>query len=190
MATGQAVHGAVEELVACFKERLGKHYTALVNAGVTLEDLRNQRDALVEVMAKALPAASPTAADVSGPVWTTEQVRVALGKERGPITRQAVDDRVRRGTLMALRVRGDRERAYPLWQFQKLDGAWQVVPGLAAVLRVLPENVVDRWTVASWMRQPNPSLNSETPLQRLQREGDASDRLLEVADATAQRWAH
>jgi hypothetical protein len=126
---------------------------------------------------------------VSGPVWTTEQVRRALGGETGPVTRQAVDDRVRRATLLALRVRERGERAYPLWQFQNVAGSWAVIPGLAALLRVIPETLVDRWTLASWLRQPNPGLGDTTPLEHLQSAGAATEELLSVAQATARRWA-
>lgn len=43
------------------------------------------------------------------------------------MSRQAVDDRVRRGTLLALRVAGHGERAYPRWQFVHGQGRWEVL---------------------------------------------------------------
>ena len=105
------------------------------------------------------------------------------------VSRQAVDDRVRRGTLLALRVAEHGERAYPLWQFVHRQDRWEVLPGLAALLRAVPETVTDRWTLASWLRQPHPALDGHTPLHQLLEHGQADEHLLAVARATAARWA-
>ncbi len=55
-------------------------------------------------MEQQMPRLPGGTAQVSGPVWTTEQVRVILGRRGSPISRQAVHDRVQRGTLLVLRV--------------------------------------------------------------------------------------
>jgi hypothetical protein len=160
-----------------------------------LDEFKRQTDTVAAAMKQMQPTRPPTpapsaAAQVSGPVWSTEQVRVALGRRGGaPVSRQAVDDRVRRGTLLALRVAEHGERAYPLWQFVHGQGRWEVLPGLAALLRAVPETVADRWTLASWLRQPHPALNERSPLQHLTEHGQADEQLLRIAQATAARWA-
>jgi len=169
--------------------RVGQRFALLLSAGVGVDELERETDTLVAAMEKMLPAPS-VPAQVSGPVWTTEQVRVALGRPGGaPVSRQAVDDRVRRGTLLALRVAEHGERAYPLWQFAHHHDRWEVLPGLAAVLRAVPETVTDRWTLASWLRQPHPAMDGHTPLDQLLEHGHADEHLLAVARATAARWA-
>lgn len=180
---------AAERLLTRLGPRVGQRFASLLSSGVGVEELERETDTLVAAMEQMLPAPS-AAAQVSGPVWTTEQVRVALGRPGGvPVSRQAVDDRVRRGTLLALRVAEHGERAYPLWQFVHSDGRWDVLAGLAAVLRAVPETVADRWTLASWLRQPHPGLDAHTPLDHLIEHGHADEHLLQVARATAARWA-
>jgi len=180
---------AAERLLTRLGPRVGQRFALLLSSGVGVEELERETDTLVAAMEQMLPAPS-VPAQVSGPVWTTEQVRVALGRPGGvPVSRQAVDDRVRRGTLLALRVAEHGERAYPLWQFAHHHDRWEVLPGLAALLRAVPETVTDRWTLASWLRQPHPALDGHTPLDHLIEHGHADEHLLEVARATAARWA-
>jgi len=81
------------------------------------------------------------------------------------------------------------ERAYPLWRFAHREDRWEVFPGLAALLRAVLETVTDRWTLASWLRQPHPALDGHTPLRHLLEHGHADEHLLAVARATAARWA-
>lgn len=179
---------AAERLLSRLGPRVGRRFALLISAGVAVEELERETDTLVDAMERLLPAPSP-AAKVSGPVWITEQVRVALGPPGAPISRQAVDDRVRRGTLLALRVAEHGERAYPLWQFHQRDGRWEVLPGLVEVLRAVPETVTDRWTLASWVRQPHPALDDRSPLDWLIERGAADGRPLTAARAAAARWA-
>ncbi len=180
---------AAERLLTRLGPRVGQRFALLLSAGVGVDELERETDTLVAAMEQMLPTPS-VPAQVSDPVWTTEQVRVALGRPGGPpVSRQAVDDRVRRGTLLALRVAEHGERAYPLWQFVHRHDRWEVLPGLAALLRAVPETVTDRWTLASWLRQPHPALDGHTPLDHLLEHGHADEHLLQVARATAARWA-
>lgn len=182
------VQAAADQLLSRLRPRVGRRFALLVGAGVPVEELERETDSLVDAMEQLLPAPSP-AAQVSGPVWTTEQVRVALSRSATPVSRQAIDDRVRRGTVLALRVTESGERAYPLWQFRRSAGRWEVLPGLADVLRAVPETVADRWTLASWLRQPHPGLDGQTPLERLIEHKAADERLLSIVRATGARWA-
>jgi hypothetical protein len=98
-----------------------------------------------EILAYMLPRRSPWA-KVLGPVYSTAQVKSLLGGSR-----QAVNDRVRRRTLLALRTTDD-HLVYPSFQFE----GTKVLPGLAEVLQAVGD-VVDNWTLASWLVAPQPN---------------------------------
>lgn len=118
-----------------------------------------------------------------GPVYLTEQVRALLGG----VSRQALADRAKRGTLLALKTR-DGATVYPAWQLTT-DG--QVLPGLAEVLRLFAADehgeVVDGWTLASWLRTPLPELDGDSVTDRL-RAGDVAAARQAAARAAA-RWS-
>jgi len=104
VVTSADAQAAAERLLTRLGPRVGQRFALLLSSGVGVDELERETDTLVAAMEKMLPAPS-VPAQVSGPVWTTGQVRVALGRPGGaPVSRQAVDDRVRRGTLLALRV--------------------------------------------------------------------------------------
>jgi len=166
---------------------------ALAAEGIDLQHIDLHTDQLADAMLQALPSppasSTPTShAQVSGPVWSTEQVRKALGADGKSITRQAVADRIQRNTLLGLQVKERGERAYPLWQFVKHDGTWTVMPGLAAILQAVPESVLDRWTLASWLQQPHPTLRDKTPLEALK--AGRHEDVTVAAKALAERWSH
>lgn len=76
------------------------------------------------------------------------------------ITRQAVDNRRKRGKLVAVEL-GRRGYAYPAWQFQ--GGA--VLPGLDRVLATFPEP--GTWALIAFMLNGNAWLSGERPLDAL-----------------------
>ena len=86
----------------------------------------------------------------------------------GGISKQAVDKRRERQTILAL-PRGGGEYAFPLWQFDEgtRDG---LVPGLAGVLRSF--SVENPWMRAEFMLAPNDRLGGKRPLDAL-RDGEA-----------------
>lgn len=90
-----------------------------------------------------------------GGVVSAQVMGEALG-----LSRQAVDKRRKRGTLLGLSL-GRRGYAYPVWQIE-LDG-------LAEVLVELSE--LDPWTQAAFMLTPNRWLSGMSPLEAL-RTGD------------------
>lgn len=90
------------------------------------------------------------------------------------ISRQAIDKRRRRGTLIGMSL-GRRGYAYPSWQIG-LDGLETVLAELRGY---------DAWTLAAFMLTPNPWLDGESPLAGLRR-GD-QDR---VADAARMYGEH
>lgn len=80
----------------------------------------------------------------------------------GGVSKQAVNDRVRRHRLLALRT-GSGRLVYPVAQF---DGE-RVVAGLSDVLDVLVPDDTEAWMVASWLTTPDPELAGRTPLEAL-----------------------
>jgi hypothetical protein len=76
------------------------------------------------------------------------------------ITDQALDERRRAGTLLAIREGGDWR--YPACQFEQGD----VVPGLAEVVRGLAE--AGPWVTLDFLLAPDTVLGGRTPLQALQ----------------------
>lgn len=122
------------------------------------------------------PAASPWD-DLVGPFVRADGVRARL-----KITRQAVAAKAsRRRLLRVITVEG--EHLYPLWQF---DGLPRLKPGLVDVLVLFPEPVVDGWTLAVWLRTPDPELG-EVPFDLIER-GEL-DRVRAVARSAARSLA-
>ena len=92
------------------------------------------------------------------------------------ISRQAVSDRERKGTLLAVMEGG--QLRFPLWQFDPM-GTGGVVEGLPRTLHVLDENgALSPLAKMSWLRKANPSLGGDTPLEALR-----TGRLDEVLSA-------
>lgn len=90
-------------------------------------------------------------------------------------TRQTPHDRVRAGSLLAVRERGGLR--FPRWQFDA-DGPDGVLPGFSYVLRALDISPLEK---ISWFVRPNPYLEGRTPLEAL-RAGE-TERLVPVARA-------
>ncbi len=103
--------------------------------------------------------------DAVGPFYDTVGVMTLLGG----VSKQAVNDRVRRHRLLALRT-GSGRLVYPVAQF---DGE-RVVDGLSDVLDVLVPDDTEAWMVASWLTTPDPELAGHTPLEAL-RSGERTE---------------
>jgi len=106
--------------------------------------------------------------------------RSGLPGPPGALRRPVAAKAARRRLLRT--VTADGEHLYPLWQFDG-DG---LVPGLAEVLAMFPERSVDGWTLAAWLRTPDPDLG-EAPLDALVR-GDV-ERVRAVARSSARALA-
>jgi len=129
-------------------------------------------------MMRTIPEPSPWAR-VLGPVYTTASLRPLLGG----VSRQAIEDRIKRGTLLALTT-ADRKRVFPAFQF---DDDFRPIPGLSDVLAALRPAGED-WTIASWLTHPHPGLGDTAPIEWL-RAGHPADRVLAIAQTTGKRWA-
>jgi len=110
-----------------------------------------------------------------GTFYDADGVRRLLSRSGRPVSKQAVSKR--RG-LLALRS-GSGRVVYPSFQFR--DGL--PLPGLEPVLALLPESLVSRWTVASWLASPQPDVDGDRPADLLAA-GDIA-----VVVAAAQLWA-
>lgn len=113
-----------------------------------------------------------------GAFYDTDGVRALLGGEGAPVTRQAVHKR--RG-LLAL-MTGNGRVVYPAVQFR----GRRLAPGLERVLAELPEEIVSRWTVASWLASPEAGLNGERPIDVL---FDADEGAIAAVVTCARQWA-
>ena len=172
---------AADRFAAEVLDQVAKDLEALMEdveaAGVEPDALGTPSE-VARRMVATIPQPSPWA-KVVGPVYTTGGVRALLGG----ITRQAVDDRINRGTLFALTT-ADRRRVFPAFQFddrnEPLDGLVEVI----APLRPL----ADEWMIASWLTQPAGELDGRSPVVWL-RERREPGRLDAFARSTGSRWA-
>ena len=139
---------------------------------------RDDLTSMARAAAQHVLDTAPTWVEHLGAFHDTEGVQRLLSRRGAPISRQAVHKR--RG-LLALTT-GSGQVVYPAFQF---DGP-RPVPGLAAVLDALPEAVVSRWTVASWLVSPDAELGGARPLEVLREQGPEGQ--LAVLDA-ARRWS-
>ncbi|MHB8452780.1 MAG: hypothetical protein ACYDAQ_20350 [Mycobacteriales bacterium] len=125
----------------------------------------------------AVPVVHPWDEQV-GPFYDTSGLRIFLG-----VTKQAIADRVRRRTLLAV-VRREGQVLYPAFQFRGRE----MVPGLNEVLAVFREVRVDGWVVAAWLTTPAARLGWTTPVGWLSGDGAVPTDVGLAADA-AGRWA-
>lgn len=110
-----------------------------------------------------------------GAFYDTDGVRALLGKPGQPVSKQAVS---KRPDLLALTT-GSGRKVFPQLQFQ----GRAPVAGLGEVLGVLPEPLVSRWTVASWLVSPAPDLDGQRPIDAL------ADGNRSAVTAAARSWA-
>ncbi|ROP44976.1 hypothetical protein [Pseudokineococcus lusitanus] len=143
-------------------------------AGTVLDRIDDPGVAAAEAVDHVLGSAERWT-DHLGGFYDVDGLRTVLARDGRPVSRQAVSKR--RG-LLALTT-GSGRVVYP--RFQLVGGA--PLAGVDGVLRELPEDLVSRWTVASWFVSAQPDLDGDTPVQRL-REGDVA-----AAVASARAWA-
>jgi len=160
-------------LIAAFTAQLAQYDPTGALVARSDDVLSMARDAAQHVLDTA-----STWVEHLGAFYDTEGVQKLLSRNGAPITRQAVHKR--RG-LLALTT-GSGQVVYPAFQF---DGQ-HPVPGLASVLDVLPDGLVSRWTVASWLVSPEAELDGERPADVLRDQGPEGH--LAVLGA-ARRWA-
>ena len=152
--------------------------TVYAERGRSLKDLGSAKE-LAARMVAIVP--SPSEWDeVLGPFYSTSRVTGLLGN----VSRQAVADRRRRGTLLGLRT-ADGAWVYPTFQFGPKS---EVLAGLPAVLQCFAESAADDWTLAAWLVAPQRGLGGASIVGWLA-SGKAVDKVLPLAHAQAERYA-
>jgi hypothetical protein len=167
---------AYERYVDAAAERFREELMAVVaeqeRAGLAPRNVLGDPGEFAERAVHTLaPVPSPWDA-LAGPFVQTDGVQARLG-----ISRQAVASKAARRRLLRV-VTSDDVHLYPLWQFEGRG----VVEGLSDVLALFPEQAVDGWTLAGWLRTPEPELG-EAPFDALVR-GEV-ESVLTVARAAA-----
>lgn len=106
-----------------------------------------------------------------GVFYDVNDVGRLLSRNGEPLSRQAVS---KRKNLLALTTESKRV-VYPSFQFRDRT----VVSGLDRVLEQLPENLISRWTLASWLVSHEPELGGARPINALH-QGDV-DYVVSIA---------
>lgn len=131
----------------------------------------------IGLITSVIPQVAPNALNEEvGPFYDTPSVMTVLGG----VSKQAVDARRRKHTILALRTADDRW-VYPVFQFTDSTVDPRLVPAIQA-LKDAPG-----WSTALWFVTRNPDLDNQTPLDWAR--GDQPEELL-VASArrTAREW--
>jgi len=129
-------------------------------------------------------ATVPTASrwdDLLGPFYSTAK----LEKLWGGISRQAIADRRKRGTVLGLKT-ADGVVVYPVFQFDEKN---RILPGLPEVLQCFRGVPVDDWTLAGWLVSPLRLLEGRSVVDWLRRGGELEPVLTLARDA-ARRFSN
>lgn len=146
----------VQRAAQRFAERLAGLVRRYRGEGREPGEVLGDPEALADrALAAQAPVASPWDERI-GPFLRSEGVQARLG-----ITRQAVAAKAARRRLLRV-FTADGVALFPVWQFE--DG--RVVPGLAEVLALFPEDAIDGWTLAGWLRSVDAELG-DIPLDVL-----------------------
>jgi len=159
---------------------LAERASALTAQGRSLSDLGDVDD-FAERMVAALPTRHPYDEPL-GPFYDTTGLVAWLG-----VSRQAVADRVRRGTLLACRS-SDGHLLYPSLQFAR-DGA--VRPGVFEAVGEFTRSGADGWAIALWLTTPSEAFDGHSAVDYLvlhRSSAAAVERVVSVATADARSW--
>lgn len=133
-----------------------------------------QMKTLSDWVGTGTPAVADSAlVDTIGPSWSSAKLR----SELGDVSRQALNQRVKRGTLLGLPT-SDGATVYPVFQFRRRGVRVEIMPGLPSVLKALTDQ--SAWAVAVLLNTAAPELDGATPVEWARRGGDAA-RLEELA---------
>lgn len=153
-----------EEAVRAFAETAGQ-----LLAGAEMSEAEARRAAMLAVAEAAWE-------ETLGPLLSSSQVRELLG-----VSRQRVDQLVRRKRLIGLRERLGRRR-YPLFQFNEERASEPLVSSFW----IVADGTASDWTAASWCVQEDSALGGLSPVEWVRRRKDP-ERLLQVARQDAAR---
>jgi hypothetical protein len=187
--TPRKVAASREQALTDYREAFVAELDRLVVPAV-IERLRAGATALApQELAQRMLAVSPAPAPKNkmaeqvGPTYfDTAGVMVVLAEPgAAPVSKQAVEHRRKRGTVLALQT-SDKRWIYPTWQFRHND----VMPGLPSVLGVFRRHPT--WSVATWLTTPSGDLDGKTAVEWLE-DGQEPERVMRLARHTAARWA-
>ncbi|HEV7196912.1 MAG TPA: hypothetical protein VGN19_13325 [Pedococcus sp.] len=171
---------AVDALAAAVRDRVVAREAELREQGRLLD--LSDIEGLADRMLAALPTVHPLDEPL-GPFYDTAGLVTWLG-----ISRQAVFDRVRRGTLLACRT-ADGHLVYPSLQFGR---AGQVRPGVQEAVGAFVRRGVDGWTIGTWLTAPSEVFGGQSAVDYLVVHRSSSTAVRWVAQSAAQdaaRWA-
>jgi len=166
----------IAEATSEFEQELSRIVAEHEQAGRGARSVLGEPRAFADRVVRASVPVASVWDELVGPFLRSEGVQARL-----EITRQAVAAKAARRRLLRT-ITIDGEHLYPLWQF---DGR-RLLAGLAPVLALFPEQAVDGWTLAAWLRTPDPDLG-EAPIDALLR-GEV-DRVRIVAHTAARSLA-
>ncbi|MBC7463389.1 MAG: hypothetical protein H7227_03900 [Actinobacteria bacterium] len=162
-------------VVENFLEMLAKELYLLDPQGHQLSRVEDAQRFARETAEKVIDS-SKSWQEHLGTFYDAEGVRHLLARGDKPLTRQAIS---KRKNLLALTT-GSRAVVYPSFQFKNRT----VVAGMGEVLAQLPEELLSRWTLASWLVSKETELGDQAPID-LMRQGNA-DAVVSIA----RQWAH
>ena len=165
-----------ERVLALVSARLGVRLDELLAAGMPVESLGSPEQVADQLVA-ALPATRHAYDLELGPFYDTAGLTHWLG-----VSRQALADRVRRGSLLACRTQ-DGHLVYPAFQF---DGSGGIRAGLAPVLKIFAG--YDGWLVATWLTTATDALDGSSAMDWLALGRDET-AVTDLARADAGGWA-
>lgn len=176
----QLAETAVEELVDAVRSGIAARAAQLAEQGRRLD--LGDPGALAERMLAALPTVHP-ADEPLGPFYDTAGLVSWLG-----ISRQALFDRVRRGTVLACRT-SDGHLLYPSLQFSR-QGV--VRPGIQEAVGAFVRRGADGWAVGAWLTTPSEVFDGHSAVDYLvvhRSSATAVERVATAAAADAAAWA-
>ncbi len=172
---------AAGELLSTVERLLEERIAALAEQGRSLRSLGDLEE-LAATMVAALPTVHPHDTAL-GPFYDTSGLIQWLR-----VSRQALADRVHRGTLLACRS-ADGHLLYPALQFGRTG---QVRPGVVDAVGILARSGADGWTIGTWLTSPTPAFDGQSAVDYLvvHRSSQAAvERVAAVARADAASWA-
>lgn len=170
----------VEALTAAVRLRVEQRAAELSAQGRRLD--LGDVEALADRMVAALPTVHPLDQPL-GPFYDTAGLVAWLG-----ISRQALFDRVRRGTVLACRT-SDGHLVYPSLQFGR-NGA--VRPGVQDAVGAFVRKGADGWSIGAWLTTPSAVFDGHSAVDFLvvHRSSPTSvARVTAAAVADAAQWA-
>ena len=163
-----------QEVFAYFVTRLAEHEGTLEGKAV---------DRAIAIIGDAIPDEDDTAAEALGPFYTTRSLTL-----RWDVSKQAINQRVKRGTLLALPA-SDGSVLYPAFQFIDPDRPRPTgtLPSLRTIIATLSSGGAEPTMVAAWLRAHDPRLGGTTAEEWL-RSGQDPTTVERIAKQDSTRW--